>query len=404
MRIHVHDFAGHPFQIELSRELARRGHQVSHYYGAQVVTGRGRLDLGADDPPTLRIAAIETTAPMVRYALRGRVEFERSYARSWQDRLRAEAHDVMMCANTPLGVLAMTRRHLRTPWVLWHQDITSLAIGDEAARRLPAALAGPLAKVLQNTEKRLVASSNRVVAIGPQFLDQYRRWGLDTSHVDVIPNWAPLEEIRPGDHHNQWADTHDLARTALRLVYAGTLGRKHNPLLLVELLDRLREAGTDASLLVLSEGDGADLIAAAGRPDVRVLPFQPVADLPDVFACADVLVALLEPDTAQFSIPSKVLSYLAAGRPVLALAPRDNPCADDVIAAGGLVVDPSTAGVDRAVAWLRELAGDAERARRIGWAGRELAEQKFDASTITDRFEALLADAAGARRARHRQL
>jgi len=56
MRIHLHDFAGHPFQVQLSRRLAQRGHDVLHSHGAQVVTGRGRLDVADDDPPTLRIA------------------------------------------------------------------------------------------------------------------------------------------------------------------------------------------------------------------------------------------------------------------------------------------------------------------------------------------------------------
>ena len=34
MHIQVHDFSGHPFQAELSRELATRGHSVDHVYSA----------------------------------------------------------------------------------------------------------------------------------------------------------------------------------------------------------------------------------------------------------------------------------------------------------------------------------------------------------------------------------
>ena len=41
MRVLVHDFSGHPFQVELSRELARRGHEVTHSYCPAWVSGKG---------------------------------------------------------------------------------------------------------------------------------------------------------------------------------------------------------------------------------------------------------------------------------------------------------------------------------------------------------------------------
>ena len=43
MRILVHDYAGHPFQVQLSRELARRGHEVRHAYASALQTPRGEL-------------------------------------------------------------------------------------------------------------------------------------------------------------------------------------------------------------------------------------------------------------------------------------------------------------------------------------------------------------------------
>ena len=44
MRILVHDYSGHPFQVELSAELARRGHDVTHSWCGAYVSGKGRLD------------------------------------------------------------------------------------------------------------------------------------------------------------------------------------------------------------------------------------------------------------------------------------------------------------------------------------------------------------------------
>ena len=126
-----------------------------------------------------------------------------------------------------------------------------------------------------------------------------------------------------------------------------------------------------------------------------MLPFQPAEDLPSVLSSADVLVALLEPDATKFSIPSKVLSYMAAGRPIVGLMPSDNPAAADITDCGGMVTDPTAAGVVAAVDWLVVLADDRERQTAIGKRTRELAERKFQADDVAAKFEKILLSIGG---------
>jgi hypothetical protein len=58
MRILVHDYAGHPFQAQLSRELARRGHVVSHAFRAKPGGRSGSLTRLPADPDTLTFRPI----------------------------------------------------------------------------------------------------------------------------------------------------------------------------------------------------------------------------------------------------------------------------------------------------------------------------------------------------------
>jgi glycosyltransferase involved in cell wall biosynthesis len=106
-----------------------------------------------------------------------------------------------------------------------------------------------------------------------------------------------------------------------------------------------------------------------------------------------VLVAILEPDAANFSVPSKVLSYLCAARPVLAAIPSTN-LASRVItkAEAGLVVDPADEGGFLAAA--ARLHGDSALRETLGKAGRRYAEGNFSIGPIADRFERLLAGVA----------
>jgi glycosyltransferase involved in cell wall biosynthesis len=146
-------------------------------------------------------------------------------------------------------------------------------------------------------------------------------------------------------------------------------------------------------VLVVSEGTGARWLAerasAQHLPALVVLPFQPFESMPEVLASADVLLAVLEPDAGTFSVPSKVLTYLCAGRPLLAAMPSENLAARIIEGCGaGVVVAPDSrhAFVEAA---RRRL--DAEQARTAAGArARAYAERTFDIERIADRFEALL--------------
>jgi colanic acid biosynthesis glycosyl transferase WcaI len=388
----------------MSRHLASLGHDVVHGYSAQFESPRGRLEVGADDPAGLRIQALSAGVPFAKYSPVQRTRYELSYARAWQRHLQEQPADVVVACNVPLFTLSRMRRYFgrhNQPWVLWHQDIYSRAIADEAARALPGPAAALARKRLHRMERAQVAGAGAVLAIGEDFVREYQRWGLTTDHVHVLPNWAPVDEILPGRRDNRWAQRHGLPQDALRLMYTGTIGRKHNPMLLVELLDAVRAAGVDADLTVVSEGEAADDLAAAtsGRQDVRVLPFQPAEELSDVLASADVCVALLEPSAAQFSVPSKVLSYLCAGRPTIGLVPERNAAADDIALTGGFVASPSSEGARLAAGWLADIRDDSVKLAEIGARARARAVDRFDIGRIGAVFEKVLFEVAAGDRA-----
>lgn len=400
MRVNVHDYSGHPFQVQLSRELAARGHTVLHTYAEQYVTGHGQLTVTEADPATLRIRPLRVDRALDKYSPVRRVAFEHEYASVWKELLDAEPFDLVVACNIPLFALARMRRYFERRnqrWVLWHQDLYSLGVGAEAERRLPRPLAGVARRWFEHLEQAQVASADGVVPITDAMVRQYEAWGLDPQHATVLPNWAPIEDITPVARDNSWAREQQLPERAVRLMYAGTLGRKHNPQLLLDILDGVKQRGVDAVLIVASEGQGADDLAAAaqGRADVRLVGYQPADRFSEVLSSADSVVALLEPDASRFSVPSKVLSYLSAGRPIIALLPADNPAAHDVTAARGFVGAPNQAGALAAAEWLVSTCQDSAALAAIGWQARLLAEKRFDIERIADEFEQVFVRAAG---------
>lgn len=397
MKVLVHDFSGHPFQAELSRTLAAIGHTVEHVYSEEYVSGKGHLTLQPDDAKTLTFRGIRMGAPFKKYSPIARARFERAYARRWIKELKTTPVDCVVACNLPLLSMHTFARYAKRhdlPYVFWHQDIYSYGLSDELRRRLPQPVAAAGGRVLERMEATCARNAKHVVAIGDAFAEVYREWNVPAERVSVIPNWAPLDKVFPVARDNRSSSRLFGKEESLRLVYAGTLGRKHNPQLLVEVLRNAISRGVPASLVVISEGESADELAAVAARDpslpLRVLPFQPADDLPDVLGSADILVALLEPDATKFSIPSKVLSYMAAGRPILGLMPEDNPAAADILATGGHVSPPTSDGARDSINWLDMLNSDRRLIDQIGDRAREIAEQKFDIAQVANRFEKIL--------------
>lgn len=396
MRILVHDYSGHPFQAELSRELSRRGHRVVHSYCEAHTSGRGHLSSEAGEQ--VRFDPIGCDEVVDKLAFGARLAQELRFGLQLARQVRRERPDVVLAANVPIPMLVVVAALLvvlRTPWLLWHQDVQAVAIRSFAGKQLSRVF-GLVASVIGVGERWCVRRSAAVVVIAESFVDVHREWGTDDK-VTVIPNWAPLDEIYPVERKNDWAVEHELddVRT---IVYSGTLGLKHNPALLVRLARRMIDAGQPVRLTVVNEGPAEQALREeASRLDVplTLLPFQPYDRLPEVLGTGDLLVVLLEQDAGAFSVPSKTLSYLCAGRPVLGLMPEENLAARLVDEAGGLVLAPEDASVGAAAQWATSLLADGERRTELGIAARELAEREFALEGCADAFEQLLAGACG---------
>jgi glycosyltransferase involved in cell wall biosynthesis len=189
------------------------------------------------------------------------------------------------------------------------------------------------------------------------------------------------------------------------VLYTGTLGLKHNPSLLLAAAEAYA-ANSDVQVVVVSEGKYArELVSEAARrqlSNLRVLPFQPFEAYSTVLASGDVLMAMIEPDAASYSVPSKVLSYLCSGRPIVLAASEHNLAASIVRrSGGGIVVHPQdTAGFVAAIGQF--LANDVER-HRVGALGRAYADEMFDVGRIADRFERICHEACHGRMRAHDQ-
>lgn len=392
LRILVSDYSGHPFQIELSRALAGRGHEVCHVHCASFQTPKGRLERAPDDPPTFSVAPVTLAEPFRKDSFVKRRGQEIAIGKAIGERIAAFAPDVVLSSNAPLDcqrqILAATRTS-GAGFVFWVQDIYSRAIGLVLARKL-SLLGRAIGAYYRRMEARLLRRSDGAVLIAEDFVAPVRALAGPALPLTVIQNWAPLAELPQHPRDNAWA-RQNLAPAEFRILYSGTLGFKHDP----DAIVALAQAGL-GDVLVFSEGPGADYLRTQaverGLANLKVSGWLDFADMPFALAAADVLLVILEADAGQYSVPSKTLTYLCAGRPILGAMPAENLAARLVEGNdAGMVVAPGdhAALVERAA----RLAAEPERRKQMGANARAYAEKVFAINGVCDRFEVVLEQA-----------
>jgi len=400
MRIVVHDFAGHPFQVQLSRELARSGHSVSHLYLQDLPGPKGALQRLPQDPPSFLPVPVSLGAPLEKYSIFTRHFAHRRYARQLAAFIEDSRPDVVLSANTPIDVqhyLLRVCQRQGTAFVHWMQDLYCMAVRSVLVKKLgPGGV--PLAWHYDRLERHVCESSDSVVFITPDFLTATSSMGFRPARNYVVENWAPLDEISPAPKCNSWSVRHKLS-DKLVFLYSGTLGLKHKPELLYQLAEALEDR-KDAVVVVVSEGLGRtwleQQLQRSPRKNLLLMDFQPYALMSEVLGAADVLLAVIEKEAGVFAVPSKVLSYFCAGRPVLLAAPQANLAARTVLRAkAGVAVSPDdTPGFVRAAC---RLAADAEMRWALAGNARQYANSTFDIRAIGERFESILHEAAAFR-------
>jgi colanic acid biosynthesis glycosyl transferase WcaI len=400
MKIVVHDYAGHAFPTSLSRVLASRGHEVIHAFASSLQTPRGDLVKRESDARSLEFREIPMDPDYARfkYSFLRRRNMEVAYGREVAAFIRSWRPDCVISGNTPTETQrSITRATLSAGgrFYYWVQDFYSLAVDKLLRKKIPVAGAA-VGAWYRRMDRKQFNESSVIIAITEDFTPILsKEFGVEDSRISVVPNWALIEELPQLPKDNEWSRKHGLQDCFVHL-YSGTIGMKHNPALLLELAKKHRR-NPDVRVVVVSEGIGADWLkrhAAEERlTNLILLPYQPFQDLPMVLASGDVLVGILEEDAGTFSVPSKTLSYLCAGRPLLLAMPENN-LASRIVARNkaGIVVPPRDMSGFLAAA--ETLHGSPDLRRTMSENARAYAEATFPIEQTATVFEEIFSRAS----------
>jgi colanic acid biosynthesis glycosyl transferase WcaI len=232
---------------------------------------------------------------------------------------------------------------------------------------------GMLARIWEKLHRWALRRATRVIVLGEDMRARIVAKGVDPTRIlvvrdgaEVLPANAPLPAVDP-----------EVVR-AIRgsfsfvLVHAGNLGFYGAWNTLITAARNLASEGV--SLVFVGDGaQRAQIKAAAGASgNIRFLDFFPASKIPSVLAAADAHVITVKHGLEGVVVPSKMYGILAAGKPIVAVAPKETDAVSLGVQRGfAVAADPDRPA--EVVDVVRALASDPNKLRAMGESARAAA-------------------------------
>ncbi len=299
-------------------------------------------------------------------------------------------HDVVLVYSPPLtlGLSALGLRLLRgTRFILNVQDLFPQSIIDLGLLNNPTII-----RFFEGMERFVYRSSNQIVvhSVGNQAHVVSR--GAKPEVVEVIPNWVDTEFIQPGPRLNEFRESNHFADEFL-VSFAGVLGYSQDLDVILEAAEELSEYPDIHWVLV---GDGVEKDRTQTKAEemgltdcVHFYPMLPRQKYPTVLHASDICLATLRAEVKTPVVPSKILSIMAAGKPVIAAMDLSGD-APRLIEAAECGINVNPGDTQALAAAVLRLYKDERLRGAMGTNGRAYAEEQLSLIACVSRYESMI--------------
>jgi colanic acid biosynthesis glycosyl transferase WcaI len=298
--------------------------------------------------------------------------------------------DLLFVTSPPLGLAANAialSRLWRVPYVLHVADLQP-----DAALELGMLARGRFLRTLYRLEAAAYRNATLVSTLTETMRRRIIAKGVPPEKVAIFSDWVDPQLFSIAAPGESSEATRKLPFT---VTHFGNMGVKQG---LDVILEAARLSRDDSGVVYLLVGDGAvrptleSKVGELNLPNLRFLPLQPQDRFLDLLARSDVCLVTQQRTVADIVFPSKMITQLAAARPVIASVGAGSEVAR--------VIDESGAGIAVAPEDPRALAAAVMRLRadrallaRMGRAGRAYAVDRWDREAVLKSTERKLTGA-----------
>ncbi len=382
---------------ELAIGLARRGHDVTVLTGVPSYPS-GRVHPGyrngwprQESVNGVRVIRLPTFPDRSAVAWRRSLHYALfAVGATLGGLLRAGPQDIVyVWGNPPTSGLAgyLVSRVRRARFVYGVHDLwPDLALASRMVR--PGAFVG----LIRRLERFLWRRADLVLPVSEGFRSTIVQEVGRPAEVITLPHWADASVYRPVPRPAALASELGVDGR-FTILYAGNLGRLQGLENLIRAAALVRD--TEPQLRVLLAGAGIErpelerVARAAGATNVQFLGAVPPERVVELSMVADALyVGLLSDGIAERSVPSKFITYLACGRPIICNVPGETTRITTQEAVGVVCDRNAPDGIAEAMRKLMAMGPEARAA--MGERALAAFRRVYDMELLLDKHDALM--------------
>ncbi len=254
---------------------------------------------------------------------------------------------------------------------------------------------GVLYRAMRSFAMQIYRRAAAITVISPEFQDILVEQGVPRAKMHVIPNWADDALYYPRNAGGV-RERYGLPSRVFLVMYAGNMGSTHGVEYLLHAA-KLLEHKCDIHLVLVGTGPEYErmrrLQSELALTNVTFLGHKPHTEMPELLAAADLLVVHMKRNTlGAVSLPSRMLAYMACGRPML-VASDGAPRALVERHECGFGCEPESPHL--LAQTIASLATQSELLVKMGANGRNAYLQEYTEEVVTDRLISLMESIAG---------
>lgn len=387
---------------DLASELVSRGHQVT------VLTGEPNYPKGflfpdyRADPLAferynganiIRVPLFPRQTGSIRLAL-NYLSFVISACTIGVWKVRKVPFDVIfspqlspVTAMLPAILLRALRRRKYAMWVLdlWPDTLRALGV---ITSPLMLCWVGKLTGFIYHRTDILYVQSKG-------FIGNVRKHTTSPVNIQYLPNWSEempdMRDVIPAPQ------VPESAAETFNVMFAGAVGESQDFPTILSAAELLKDV-PNLRWLIVGDGRVSDWVSAEierrGLSNVMMLGRHPVETMPSFYKHADAMLVSLKSDPIfAMTIPGKIQSYLAAGKPVIAMLDGEGAAVIAESGAGMSVASGDSAGLADAVRSM--MAKEPAMLEAMGRSAKNYSDTVFDRGALIDRIESDLAKLSG---------
>jgi len=283
-----------------------------------------------------------------------------------------------------VGIPAIfAKKRFKAPIYFWAQDLwpESLVAAGGVKNKFILEFFNSLTKWIYNHSKKVLIQSNG-------FREYILNQGISTDKILFYPNptedfYKPLQEVKEYQEF--------FKKENFNIIFAGNIGEAQSFITIIEAISNIKEL--PVRVIVLGDGrykeTAIGLIKDKGlESHFNFLGSFPPTEMPKFFSHADALLVSLKKDKIfSLTIPAKIQSYLACGKPIIASI--DGEGAKIVSDAKCGVTSPAEDSIALSNIIKELMALDKSTLVDMGNNGRAYYEKEFDRDYLLEKLEVI---------------